>query len=118
MLTGNSDEGSGSGDGHGSGDSDDEDIKKEVAEWREQVQERRLVLNQKPAAVELDPWLQHTKWHAVLIQSKHNLTATAEFVRMPDPEERQLVLVLESWGRILDRCLDTLEAVDHKNVLK
>ena len=37
---------------------------------------------------------------------------------MPDPEEQQLVLVLESWSRILDRCLDTLEAVDHKDVLK
>ena len=57
-------------------------------------------------------------WNDVLLNSKYNLVTTAHFTRMPDPEEWQLIRVLEAWKRILNRCLDTLEAVDHKDVLK
>ena len=113
--------GSGSGSG-GEGESEGGDrdaaIKARVAEWSEEVKERRLLLSQQPPAIELDPWLRYTGWNAVLLQSKHNLVKTAEFTRMPDAEEVQLVQVLQAWSRILERCLDTLTAVDHKDVLK
>jgi superfamily II DNA helicase RecQ len=120
LLRRDRDNRSGSGHGSGSGESEDEnkEIKKGVAEWSEVVKERRLVLNQKPAAVELDPWLRYTDWVSVLAKSKYNLTATAHFVRMPDPEEWQLIQVLGSWNRILERCLNSLEVMDHKDVLK
>ncbi|TGO31480.1 hypothetical protein BHYA_0676g00010 [Botrytis hyacinthi] len=37
---------------------------------------------------------------------------------MPDPEEPQLERLLHVWNRILERCLNTLEATDHKDTLK
>ena len=37
---------------------------------------------------------------------------------MPDEKEWQLIQVLGSWNQILKRCLDSLEVMDHKDVLK
>ena len=76
------------------------------------------MLSQKPAAVEISPWLRYTGWIAVLSALQHGLVKTYEFTRLPDVEETQLIRVLEAWDRIFTRCLDTLEAVDHKDVLK
>jgi hypothetical protein len=66
----------------------------------------------------MDSWLQYTKWNEVLSQSKHNLVKTFHYTRMPDPDEPQLERLLRAWNRILERCLDTLEATDHKDALK
>ena len=105
--------------GRGSGiGSTNEEIKAAVEKWSEEAKERRLVLSQKPAAVEISPWLRYTGWIAVLSASQHGLVKTYEFTRPPDVEETQLIRVLEAWDRIFTRCLDTLEAVDHKDVLK
>jgi len=46
------------------------------------------------------------------------LLKTYDFTHEPDPEEGPLVRVLQAWGRILARCLDTLASVNHKDVLK
>ena len=72
----------------------------------------------KPSADEIDPWLRYTGWNKVLGQSKHSIVKTHEFVRMPDPEEPKLERLLGAWSRILNRCLDTLAATDHKDTLK
>ena len=68
--------------------------------------------------VEMDSWLQYTKWNEVLSQSKHNLVKTFHYTRMPDPDEPKLERLLRAWNRILERCLDTLEGTDHKDALK
>ncbi len=106
-----------SGSESGSGSQDDE-ITQGVEVWREEANERRLTLNAKPPTVEVDPWLRYTGWHEVLLQSKHNLTATAAFVRMPDANEVRPVRVLHSWSQVLKHCLNTLAAVNHKDTLK
>jgi hypothetical protein len=69
--------------------------------------------------VEINPWLRYTGWIEVLAASKHGLVKTYEFTRVPDAEgEEGLTRVLNAWDRILLRCLDILEAVDYKDVLK
>jgi hypothetical protein len=45
----------------------------EIQQWQEEKQERRLTLLARPAEVEVDPWLQYTKWYKVLNKSKHDL---------------------------------------------
>jgi len=54
----------------------------------------------------------------VLGQSKHDIVKTLEYASMPDPEESELVRLMDAWNRILNRCLDTLAATDHKDILK
>ena len=68
-------------------------------------------------AVEMDSWLQYTKWNEVLSQSKHNLVKTFYFTHVPDPDEPELDRILRAWSRILDWCLDTLTATDQKDAL-
>jgi hypothetical protein len=68
--------------------------------------------------VEMDSWLQYTKWNEVLSQSKHNLVKTFYYTRMPGPDETQLDRLLRAWNRILERCLNTLGATDYKDALK
>ena len=43
---------------------------------------------------------------------------THRFIREADPEEPELARVCRAWRRILERCLDTLAASDHKDTLK
>ena len=63
-------------------------------------------------AHELDPWLQYVGWEMALSQSKHNIIKTAEFAREPDADETELNRLLRAWNHILERCLDTLAAID------
>ena len=72
----------------------------------------------RPAEVEVDPWLQYTKWYRVLNKSKHDLVRTYAFLREPDHDEIKLHRLIRAWKRIFERCLDTLEATDHKDVVK
>jgi hypothetical protein len=96
----------------------DAQIKADVAAWEEEVKERRLALAQQPPAAELDPWLRYSGWNEVLSKSKHGLVQTHEFARMPDADELSLARVVQAWSYIFERCLDTLAATDHKDVLK
>jgi superfamily II DNA helicase RecQ len=90
----------------------------EIQQWQEEKQERRLILLARPADVELDPWIQYTKWYNVLNKSKHDLVRTYAFLREPDHDEIKLHRLIRAWKRIFERCLDTLEAIDHKDVVK
>lgn len=69
-------------------------------------------------AVEIDAWLRYVKWNDVLNGSKHNMIKTFRFARSPDPDEPNLQRVVRAWNHVLVRCLDTLQDVDHKDVLK
>ncbi len=95
-----------------------ERIRSEIQQWEEAKKERRLTLLNRPPVVELDPWIRYTKWYEVLERSKHNLIRTYEFLRVPDPDELELQRVIRAWKRVKERCLDTLAATDHKDVLK
>jgi Orsellinic acid/F9775 biosynthesis cluster protein D len=109
---------SSSSDGEHGQDEIDDQIVREIENWKAEAQERRLrALNNVPA-VEMDSWLQYTKWNEVLVQSKHNLVQTFHFARQPDPDEPELGRVLRAWSRILERSLDTLAATDQKDALK
>jgi hypothetical protein len=114
-----SDDGS---DNRDSSDSDQDDVDdqivQEIEKWKGEAQERRLRLLKEVPVVEMDSWLQYTKWNEVLSQSKHNLVKTFHYTRVPDPDEPHLDRLLRAWNRILERCLDTLEATDHKDALK
>jgi len=97
---------------------DDDEIVREIEQWKAEAQERRLELLEKAPASEIDPWLKYTQWNTVLNQSQHNLVDTFHFTRMPDPAEPQLTRLLQVWKGILNRCLDTLDGIDHRDVLK
>lgn len=43
---------------------------------------------------------------------------THQFARPPDYDEPEFERVLRAWKRILERCLDTLAAIDQKDALK
>ena len=90
------------------------DIEAKIAAEKEQ----RLRLLARTPTVEADPWLRFTGWNAVLNKSKHNIIKTHEFIREPDATEPELTRVLQAWERVLDRCLDTLAATNHKDTLK
>jgi hypothetical protein len=90
----------------------------EIKAWKGQAKERRLTLLRKAPAIEADSWLQFTQWNVVLSQSKHNMIKTHRFTRVADPDEPELARVCRAWRRILERCLDTLAASDHKDTLK
>jgi hypothetical protein len=96
----------------------DDQIVQDIEKWKADAQERRLTLLKNVPVVEMDSWLQYTKWNEVLSQSKHNLVKTFHFTRVPEPEEPELERLLRAWSRILERCLSTLEATDHKDALK
>jgi hypothetical protein len=97
---------------------DDDEIVREIEEWKADAQARRLQLLEKAPASEIDPWLKYTQWNTVLNQSQHDLVETFHFTRVPDPEEPQLTRLLQVWKGILNRCLDTLDGIDHRDVLK
>jgi hypothetical protein len=84
----------------------------EIRQWQNEKQERRLTLLARPAEVEVDPWLQYTKWYKVLNKSKHDLVRTYAFLRVPDHDEIKLHRLIRAWKRIFERCLDALEAID------
>jgi hypothetical protein len=110
--------GSGGSDGEQSQDEVDDQIVQEIENWKAEARERRLRALRDVPAVEMDSWLQYTKWNEVLGQSKHNLVKTSQFTRKPDPDEPELDRVLRAWSRILERCLNTLAATDQKDALK
>ena len=114
------DSGGGSGSGSGSEDSQDEidPIVQKIEQWKADAQERRLQALKNVPMVEMDSWLQYTKWNEVLSQSKHNMVKTAAFAHEPGPDEPELGRVVRAWKRILERCLDTLAATDQKDALK
>lgn len=99
------------------GDGDDQ-IVQGIEQWKTEARERRLKLLEDVPVVEMDSWLQYTKWNEVLSHSKHNLAKTLRYARVPDPDEPRLERLLCAWNRILDRCLNTLQATDHKDALK
>jgi hypothetical protein len=99
-------------------DDTEDQIVQDIEKWKAEAQERRLRLLKDVPVVEIDSWLQYTKWNEVLSQSKHNLVKTFHYTRIPDPDEPQLERLLRAWNRILERCLDTLESTDHKDTLK
>lgn len=112
---GNNDDGSG---GDGSQEVIDDQIVQEIEAWKGQAKERRLTLLKKAPAIEADSWLQFNQWNEVLSRSKHNMIKTHYFIRQADPDEPELARVCRAWRRILERCLDTLAASDHKDTLK
>jgi hypothetical protein len=93
-------------------------IVKDIEKWKTEAQERRLTLLKKVPVVEMDSWLQYTKWNEVLSASQHNMVKTFQFTREPDADEDELRRLLHAWRRILERSLDTLAATDHKDALK
>lgn len=99
-------------------DAVDDQINYEIAMWKAESQERRTRALKEVPAVEVDSWLQYTKWNEVLSRSKHGLVETFQYTRMPDPEEPELERLLRAWNHIVKRCLDTLAATDHKDALK
>lgn len=109
-----------SASGSEDGQDDIDPIVQEIEQWKADMQERRLQALQNVPVVEMDSWLQYTRWNAVLNQSKHNMVKTAAFAHEPsaDTDEPALERVVRAWKRILERCLDTLEATDQKDTLK
>ena len=105
-------------DNSGNQEDIDDQIIQDIEKWKADAQERRLTLLAKPPVVEMDSWLQYTKWNEVLSQSQHSMVKTHEFTREPDPEEPELERLLQAWNRIFERCLDPLAATDHKDTLK
>lgn len=105
---------------HSEGEYDEtqDPIIQEIEKWQEEAQERRLRLLKDVPKVEMDSWLQYTKWNEVFSGTKHNFIKIFQFTRMPDPDEPQLDRLIRAWNRILERCLNTLEDTDHKDVLK
>ncbi|KAH8797256.1 hypothetical protein F5884DRAFT_753949 [Xylogone sp. PMI_703] len=93
-------------------------IAQEIRAWEIAKQEHRATLLATVPADEWDPWLRFTGWNTVLQQSKHDLVKTHAFSEVAKPEEPQLCRLMAAWGRILERCLDTLASVDHKDALK
>lgn len=96
----------------------DDQIVQEIKAWKGRAKKRRLTLLRKAPAIKADSWLQYTQWNEVLSQSKHNIIKTHHFTREADPDEPELARVCRAWRRILERCLDTLAASDHKDTLK
>ena len=102
----------------GTQDDVDDQIVRDIETWKAEAQERRLILLKEVPVVEMDSWLQQTKWNDVLSRSKHDLVKTFYFTRMPDPDKPKLERLLQAWKGILEQCLDTLDATDHKDALK
>ena len=103
--------------GSGSGSDEADEIIQEIEQWKAEAQARRLQALANVPVVEMDSWLQYTGWNAVMNQSKHDMVKTYQFTREPE-DEPELSRVVRAWKRILERCLDTLEATDQKDTLK
>jgi len=88
-----------------------------IEAWKAEARDRQLRASRDVPAHKLDAWLQYTKWHEVLEQSQHDLVGTAQFAE-PPTDEPKLERVVRAWGRVLNRCLDTLAATDQKDLLK
>lgn len=114
----NSDNADSGSDSEHSQDEIDDQIVQDIENWKAEAQERRLQALKDVPTVEMDSWLQYTKWNEVLSQSKHDMVKTHQFTREPDPDEPELERVTRAWRRIFDRCLDTLAATDQKDALK
>jgi hypothetical protein len=74
----------------------------EIQQWQEEKQERRLILLARPTEVELDPWIQYTKWYNVLNKSKYDLVCMYMFLREPDHDEIKLHRLIRAWKRIFE----------------
>ncbi len=66
----------------------------------------------------MDSWLQYIKWNEILSQSKHNLVKTFHYTRMPKLDKLHLNRLVCVQKQVLERYLNTLEAIDHKDALK
>jgi hypothetical protein len=111
------DDNSSNDDGDGEVDNQeviDDRIVQEIEAWKGQAKERRLTLLKRAPAMEADSWLQYTQWNEVLSRSKHNMVKTHRFTREANPNEPELARVARAWRRILEWCLDTLAASDHR----
>ncbi|OBT44378.1 hypothetical protein VE00_07062 [Pseudogymnoascus sp. WSF 3629] len=75
-------------------------IVQDIEKWKDSAQERRLTLLKNVPAVEMDSWLQYTKWNEVISQSKHDMVKTFNFTRKPDPDEPELGRLLRAWKGI------------------
>jgi hypothetical protein len=106
------------GSGSGSGSSSSEKIEAAADQWEAEVKEKRLKLCQTPQPTEISPWLRFTDWPRILSESQHNLVRTYEFTATATDSEPELARVQLAWGRILERCLETLESINHKDILK
>lgn len=65
----------------------DDQIVQDIEKWKADAQERRSRLLKEVPMVEMDSWLQYTKWNEVISQSKHDMVKTFDFTRKPDPNE-------------------------------
>jgi hypothetical protein len=66
----------------------------------------------------MDLWLQYTEWNTVLEQSRHGIVKTHKFVQELNKNKPKLQQLLQAWQRILERCLNSLANIDHKDALK
>jgi Orsellinic acid/F9775 biosynthesis cluster protein D len=100
----------------------DDQIVQDIEQWKAEARERRLQALKDVPVVEMDSWHQYTRWNDVLGRSKHDMVRTFQYTRDPDGDDRddepKLGRVMRAWSRILERCLDTLAATDHKDTLK
>jgi hypothetical protein len=93
-------------------------IVQDIEKWKTEAQERQLTLLKKVPIVEIDLWLQYTKWNEVLSALQYNMVKTFQFTCEPDADKSELRCLLHVWRRILEQSLDTLAATDHKDALK
>lgn len=117
--SGSSGSGSGSDSESSSGNHDPGvSIKAEVQEWLKREEEEARY-EASIIAAESDPWLQYTGWEAELSNMESDLVTIAGFAATATAHEPELEPVLQSWGRIFQRCLHTLTATgDYKDILK
>lgn len=91
-------------------------IKADIQEWKAQEEG---IYQASTVPAEVDKWLQHVRWEAVLANSKLDLVQTAAFAAAATATETELHRLLECWERILQRSLNTLVAVaDYKDILQ
>lgn len=106
-------------DSNGSGSGRDTTIKAEIADWIMKQEESQAELDREILTTERDPWLRGVHWDEVLAGSQHDLVRTAAFATTATATEPDLVRLIQSWERILQRCLTTLAAIGkYKDILK
>lgn len=99
-------------------DSHSERIKAAVDQWKAKVKKKRLKLCQTLQPTKITKWLEFTDWPRILFKSQYNLIQTHEFTATATDIEPELARVQLAWGRILECCLETLESINHKDILK
>ena len=105
--------------GSSSGSGCDTTIKAEIADWITKQEKSQAGLDREILTTERDPWLRGVHWDEVLAGSQHNLVRTAAFATTATATEPDLVRLIQSWERILQRCLTTLAAIGkYKDILK